>query len=357
MNRWIVSVLSCVVLSGCTVGYNATLFAAKSNAGIDIDSKPPTAEVSIARREGVLEPSFEGGRTLPVVSTFSLAANPFRNFFFGVGSVFAGGDAALFVAEETGTVSDRLDSRLCLSDEPSGKIPIFPDPKLHKSSDIVPLVFGTDTSFGLKLAWSGLTAQFPDTARVGFNRKDLAIAPVFLSTASTDQQTCRFAVEMPSFLATVENGVEASSPAETKVHYFQSFATGEAAVILAKQDRIKRAMQIRFDPVAFSGTYDQSDASVTCIEAWLKADDAEGSRLASLNQWWSNKSLSGFASLRIVTEEHASERKLFIQEKGIECDDAGESEELSDVSADDEIENEAPAEEPQDNAGSGGSHG
>ena len=54
------------VLPGC-VGYNSTLFMTKSNVGLDMDSKPPTFEVSLARREGVIAPTFEGGQTPPNV--------------------------------------------------------------------------------------------------------------------------------------------------------------------------------------------------------------------------------------------------------------------------------------------------
>ena len=37
--------------------------------------------------------------------------------------------------------------------EPSGQ-----DKQLFKPGDVRPLLFGTDTSLGIKVAWSGLTA-------------------------------------------------------------------------------------------------------------------------------------------------------------------------------------------------------
>ena len=48
--------LSCLfaiaaLLQGCA-GYNTVMFMTKSNAGLDIDMKPPTAEISISRKRG-----------------------------------------------------------------------------------------------------------------------------------------------------------------------------------------------------------------------------------------------------------------------------------------------------------------
>src|SRR5574341_2116428 len=88
-----------LLIWGCAVGYNTTLFMTKSNIGLDVESKPPTSEISIARREGVIAPEFEGGQVPPIISSFRTSANPFSRFFFGVKSTFAGGDAALALSQ------------------------------------------------------------------------------------------------------------------------------------------------------------------------------------------------------------------------------------------------------------------
>ncbi|MFY4729844.1 hypothetical protein, partial [Nitrospira sp. BLG_2] len=54
-----------VSLNGCGLGFNSLIFATKTNYGVDIDATPPAAEISIARHEGVIEPIFEDGKTLP----------------------------------------------------------------------------------------------------------------------------------------------------------------------------------------------------------------------------------------------------------------------------------------------------
>ena len=81
------------LLTGC--GTDRLLFVTKSTVGIDIDSRPPTSEIAINRKEGVIERVFEGGQTPPVVASFKADANPIARFFgFGIGSTFATGDAA-----------------------------------------------------------------------------------------------------------------------------------------------------------------------------------------------------------------------------------------------------------------------
>jgi len=161
----IFSILVLTNFAACAVGYDSVLFMTKSNIGIDADSKPPTAEVSIARREVVIAPRFEGGQTPPVVGSFRSHANPFSRFFFGVQSIFAGGDAAIALSEDT--VSDQS-SQLCLSKKPDPRSFSGIDVSLPEAGHVDPFFYATDTTFGLKLAWSGTTGQFPDTVRLGF---------------------------------------------------------------------------------------------------------------------------------------------------------------------------------------------
>jgi len=88
-----------VILTGCGIGYNKTLFFTKTNVGLDVDSSPPTAEVTIGRREGVIAPTFERGQTPPVLASFGLAASGFAALFAEVSSTFCGGDAAVIMAK------------------------------------------------------------------------------------------------------------------------------------------------------------------------------------------------------------------------------------------------------------------
>jgi hypothetical protein len=98
-------VLVCSVLAGCRgIGTKRVLFYTRSNVGLDISGAPPTLEATIARKEGVIEPVFEGGETLPVIASFrSDVKGPLR-IFAGVAMTFATSQAALALAAYQGDV-------------------------------------------------------------------------------------------------------------------------------------------------------------------------------------------------------------------------------------------------------------
>lgn len=260
--RWMSPILApsllVSLLGGCATGYNSTLFMTKSNIGLDIDSKPPTAEISIARREGVIAPGFEGGQTPPVLSSFRTRSNPFSRFFFGVQSTFAGGDAAAALAEGPGGPEVKRGPSICLSQKPDPKTFLGVDVSIPEKGEFEPFFFGTDTTLGLKVAWSGTTGQFPDTLRLGFSRKEFAWAPVFGTDATgctvpgTDQTDGTYEVSMPPFLAVLDNDVQVGTPADTGVKWLQYFATGTAATTLANNNAIRAVMLERIDPEAFN---------------------------------------------------------------------------------------------------------
>lgn len=92
------------LLAGCAgAGTKRVLFYTRSNVGVDISGTPPTFEATIARREGVLEPAFEGGQTLPVVASFRSDTEGLLRIFTGVAMTFATSEAALALAYKQGS--------------------------------------------------------------------------------------------------------------------------------------------------------------------------------------------------------------------------------------------------------------
>jgi len=238
-------------LCGCA-GYNHTLFMTKSNVGLDFDSKPPTLEISISRKEAVIAPSFEGGQTPPVMASFKPHAgsgNAFGSFFLGVDQTFAGGDAAMAMAmlynKPTATDPTPYDSTIPLTAAPD-----YCDwfRKIPGAGATRPFIFGTDTSFGLKAAWSGAGGQIPDTVRLGFNRKEFAWAPLSATPASNARGNTAVNVKMPAFLATIESRQNLAVNGATRVQGLQYFATGKSATHLAMQADVRKAMHARLDP-------------------------------------------------------------------------------------------------------------
>lgn len=257
-HRLLLALPAAALITGC-VGYNHTLFMTKSNAGLDFDLKPPTAEVAISRKEAVIAPVFEGGKTPPVMASFGSdngAAAGFSRFFFGVNQTFAGGDAAKAMAQlyaddqvpGTNAATTNYDSRIDVRGKPNASTNWFTRTffGLHSTNDVRPLIFGTDTSLGVKVGWSGVSGQVPDRLHIGYGRKEMAFAPVFGEQLGDNTNIVR----MPSFLATVDATVKVDTNAPLKTAYIQYFATGDSATRLAMQPAVRQAMIQRADPAA-----------------------------------------------------------------------------------------------------------
>ena len=253
--------LHLVIGVGCGIGYNKTLFFTRTNVGIDIDSQPPTLELTIARREAVMSPTFENGKTPPVLASFAFHMKAPLDFSSRISSTFAGGDAAVTLAklydksnkEAAGYQDKDFDSTLQLTKRPYYE-DIFgqedENKKLLEPGEIKPFIFATDTSFGLKVAWSGATAQAPDSIKLGYNRKEFALAPVTMSKLPPSSGEFKYEVKMPSFLATVDNSTELKAVSDSKMEHLQYFATGIAADALARHHGVRKAMHQRLDPVS-----------------------------------------------------------------------------------------------------------
>jgi hypothetical protein len=273
-------ILLALWLSGCSIGRNSTLFVTKSNVGFEASSKPPTLQLALSRKEGVVGPQFQDGQKLPVMASFRFGNQ--GAFAPSVGSSFATGDAASTLAAlygdktPSGDWTDRSklvkenqlpsDSALILPSEPkvTSWLPdwnwlnkITGKPTFQKD-DVRPVFFGTDTALGVKVSWSGMTGSFPDSANFGYNRKELALVPISMKPSiiqNADGTTsATYSMKMSSLLATVDSGVTGiQNPDGTpalNLEHLQYFATGHAATLLSLQSDVRKAMLARLDPNA-----------------------------------------------------------------------------------------------------------
>ena len=244
-------------LSGCA-GEDRILFVTKTNLGLDLDSKPPTAEITIARRELAITPAFqnsyENENTLPLLASFGLTGtflNP------EITSRFAGGDAAVILAH--GPTTETRSSSICLNGEPDTrpfykKIWHYLFGRVKENTRA--FYFATDTSFGLKLGWDGITGPYPDTLKLGYNRKELAFPPVFArkgcsknpphTGSDTDEEPWQ--VTVPSFFASLDNSSTVKDMFGSGVAHIQFFATGEAATAFVQRPDVNAAMNKKMFP-------------------------------------------------------------------------------------------------------------
>ncbi len=239
-----------VLIQGCAPGYNSVLFATRANLGFDADTAPPNLEVAISRQEGVLEPTFEGGQTVPVMASFSSDSSAFANFFWGVKSTFATGEAAftmsyLYDDDTLRKPTDIPYERVTLSKAPDPQHGIT----FLKEGEVRPVLCGTDTILGIKIKWSGQTAQYPSSANIGFKRKEAAWAPIGLAPNRNPNtvNSKPYEADVASVLATIDTDFTAPGTS-ARLTYLQYFATGSAANNLARRREVREAMLRRAYP-------------------------------------------------------------------------------------------------------------
>jgi hypothetical protein len=258
-------------LSGCGIGYNKTLFLTKSNIGLEASVAPkPTFDLDLSRFEGVISPGFEKGKKLPVLASFRFENKD--RFSPAVGSTYAAGDAAVAMSALYGDDTDgddaderldivnngyKYDSSLNLDvNKPVIKkglletwFPAIFHPQEFQTNVVEPVIFGTDTSLGLKIAWSTAPsppAPFPDSLKFGYNRTEIGLAPIAMN-----ENNNTYNMKMASLLATADTGVIIDETGkQVNLQHMQYFATGKAATLLALQEKVRKAMLERLDPSA-----------------------------------------------------------------------------------------------------------
>lgn len=263
---FIIAVLS---LSGCA-GEDRILFVTKTNIGLDVDSKPPTAEMTIARRELAITPSFRDAygneNTLPLLASFGLTGtflNP------EITSRFAGGPAAVILAEGPDALGSgssakaEQDFSICLQKQPNTR-PLLKglwhkitraddvDEKNPPNEDTRAFYFATDTSFGLKVGWDGTSGPYPDTLKLGYNRKELAFPPIFVKEGCSKNPHLsgndNWEVRVPSFVASLDNSSTLEEWSKSGDTHIQFFATGKAATAFVNRRDVNAAMNKKMYP-------------------------------------------------------------------------------------------------------------
>jgi hypothetical protein len=303
-------VLATSLLSGCGIGNNQLLFVTKSNFGLDIDTTPATAEITLARREGVIGPVFEGGVHPPIAANFYVHSEMFTA---NVLATFAGGAAAEELSAPAGDLQRQGNSStsgvLCISRKPDGAD--FPGP-----GEVKPFLFGTDTSVGLKVGWSGMTATYPNSLKFGYNRKEFALAPVMGNAEGCTTAGRMYGVKMPSFLAAINSGFEVKALDKTSFTHSQFISTGKSAEALAGDQKIKAIFhKMAKEQLEHTVAKYAADENTLKIEKWIEQDPAQRpARLKQVKDWIEKNAPKAEYDDFMLTSDQADNRKKLISD-------------------------------------------
>lgn len=249
LKNGIILIIGFFLLSGCS-GYDRILFITKTNVGLDIDDTPPTAEITIARRELAITPTYQHTtgdlKTLPLLGSFRLTGGTFNP---EISSVFSGGAAAVILVTKGGNVEAKdIKSSVCLSRDPDARSPIkrlwhwitgTNEGEVRNGTRA--FYFATDTAFGVKVGWNGTGGPYPTSLKLGYNRLELASPPIFITEGSREASgVCRWEARVPSFFASLDNKSKfLTGPADSGVTHVQFFATGAVANAWVKRTKVR----------------------------------------------------------------------------------------------------------------------
>ncbi|MGC1955097.1 MAG: hypothetical protein WA970_21470 [Gammaproteobacteria bacterium] len=278
------------MLSACA-DINSVLFVTDTKIAIDGDTKPPNVSIGYARDETFVGPNFENqtGSIPPVVGRLESNLAVFNP---EISQVYATGRAATLVTGEPGELSP---PRILAPDETKRLV-----------------FFRTGSNIGLKVVFAG---NVPESITLGYKRKELSFIPLVRVVDAGDTSDVKEVYG--SVLAAIDVNVNTPSLTDTALGVSQFFATGIAAEKLANANPdIRAAFQKIAAQAVVGATYDSSDPTVACVEAWLAAD---ANRPQELQTWWEARGLTGFATLQIVGQQFKAEREAFIAERAIPC--------------------------------------
>jgi len=229
-----------ILLAGCAQDH--VLFVTKTSLSVlEADTKPAGISVAYDRVEGYLGPSSESGEAPPVLGYFGSDGAIFTP---KVKQVYATGNAARVLTGATEKCT----------------------PKKVDAQDRI-MFFGTSTTSGLKIGFTP-NALLPDSFVFGWRRKEFSLVP--LSVAS-DDENCSGTSKItkgekfyPATLASVNStrDVPPANPGGTKISDQQYFATGEAAVALARSNEVK-GMVLELNKNVFADFYATEAAQKT----------------------------------------------------------------------------------------------
>lgn len=200
LSRMMCLIVCGATLSGCST--SAYFVTKTSLAIVDVDSTPGGASIAYDRVEGLSAPLNDNGTLPPVVAKIQTDGNLLKA---KVKQIYATGDAAEMIA--AGSVKSK---------------------SAGKGDRQAVAFFGTSTTTGLKVGFS--PAGVPDSFLLGFKRKEISVVPSLRKGSDGNYV-------YPQLLAALDTNARAAPNNEAGLDICQSFASGEAAVELAKATR------------------------------------------------------------------------------------------------------------------------
>jgi hypothetical protein len=223
--RFFASVVLAFPLFGCSDTAN---FATGTSIGIAASANTQQVQIGYTRAELFQGPNYPDVGDGPQVVGF--LGSDLAVFSPHVRQLYATGDAAGLVTAPPGTLQPCPSDGKTATDGPPNLCAEKPG-TLNGERRI--LVFGTGTSVGLKL---GFTGDSPSSINLGYDREELSVIPLHRKAPAADSNTPD---KYSSVLASIDLNLTTPNFLGADLKLTQFFATGAAARNLAKSPEIR----------------------------------------------------------------------------------------------------------------------
>jgi hypothetical protein len=222
---WLAASASCcaaLLLCGCAD--TNVVFATKSSLGIDVDTTARSASLAYDRSEAYVAPRFAGQDALPVYASLATLGDFSSR---SIKQIYATGDAAKLVSTPGGTSTPVNTPVMYRNVSLAAPLEAQPGSSLVEGPRAVApgMFFGTGTVVGLKLAFG---PSVLDAFTLGYKRKELSVIPQQSSDGI-----------LPSVMASIDTGTAVTNGTGSQQDISQFFATGDAAIGLANNQKIR----------------------------------------------------------------------------------------------------------------------
>ena len=258
--RWLASGTLPLVLLGCS---DTATFVTGTSIGLAASAETRQVQIGYSRAELFQGPNYPDVGEAPAVAGFF--GSDLQVFSPHIRQLYATGDAAGLVTTPVALEPCPPDGRGSADAPPN----LCAERANTLSGERRILVFGTGTSLGLKL---GFTGDAPSSIDFGYDREELSVIPMHKQAPSGDSNKPD---KYSSVLASVDVNLATPNFLGTDLKLTQFFATGAAARNLAKnpdiQSYFKRVATGTVDPAKAKSITDILTRDQKAIDAYFGA--------------------------------------------------------------------------------------
>ncbi|MBI3447039.1 MAG: hypothetical protein HY055_17145 [Magnetospirillum sp.] len=202
------------------------LFVTSTNRGINVDTSTQTASIGYDRTEGFIGPAYPETGAIPEVTALVYSNAQF--FAPQAAQIYATGEAASDFATTLGQVNFNAGQTAACA-APVATSPIAALPTVSMKGQRRIMVFGTTSTIGFKLGFSGASAAVavPESIVFGYKRREMSVLPLNSELANEQQD------HYGSVMASVNLDSGGATLSTESIKLSQFFATGSAARTLA----------------------------------------------------------------------------------------------------------------------------